>query len=158
MEPASLFRDKPPSEQRNLTVFRAEMVAREETSWRELFRGFDNLKAITYSSGLDLILELTGMFCDVEVTFGSERILSREPAALEQASHIAKGVHFRRCGGRSEGVSSTAGWRIGQASACATAEGSERHAALSAPAQDAEPREALPARGRGQTSGYSRLR
>jgi hypothetical protein len=94
MEPASLFRDKPPSEQRNLTVFRAEMVAREETSWRELFRGFDNLKAITYSSGLDLILELTGMFCDVEVTFGSERILSREHAALEQASHIAKGYTF----------------------------------------------------------------
>ncbi len=94
MESASLFRDKPPSEQRNLTVFRAEMIAREEASWRELFAGFDQLKAITYSSGLDLILELTGMFRDVEVTFGSERILSREHAALEQASNIARGYTF----------------------------------------------------------------
>jgi hypothetical protein len=94
MEPASLFRDKPPSEERILTVFRAEMIAREEASWRELFAGFDHLKAITYSSGLDLILELTGMFSDVEVTFGSERILSREHAALEQASNIARGYTF----------------------------------------------------------------
>jgi hypothetical protein len=75
-------------------VFRAEMVGFEEASWRELFSGFDRLKAITYSSGLDLILELTGMFKDVEVTFGSERILSREHAALEQASHIARGYTF----------------------------------------------------------------
>src|SRR5260370_283762 len=94
MEPASLFRDKPPSEQGILTVFWAEMIAREEASWRELFAGFDHLKAITYSSGLDLILELTGMFSDVEVTFGCERILSREHAALEQASNIARGYTF----------------------------------------------------------------
>src|ERR1700720_3077988 len=92
MESASLFRDKPPSEQRNLTVLRAAMIAREEASWRELFAGYDRLKAITYSSGLDLILELTGMFRDVKVTFGSERILSWEHAALEQASNIARGI------------------------------------------------------------------
>ena len=94
MEPATLFREKAPSERRALTVFRAEMIGREEASWRELFSGFDRLKAITYSSGLDLILELTGMFKEVEVTFGSERILSREHAALEQASHIARGYTF----------------------------------------------------------------
>jgi hypothetical protein len=33
------------------------MLARDEASWQELFTGFDTLKAITYSSGLDLILE-----------------------------------------------------------------------------------------------------
>jgi hypothetical protein len=91
VEPASLFREKAPSERRALTVFLAEMIGCEEASWRELFSGFDRLKAITYSSGLDLILDLTGMFKDVEVTFGSERILSREHAALEQASQIARG-------------------------------------------------------------------
>jgi hypothetical protein len=94
MESANLFRDKSLSQQRLLTGFRAEMIAREETSWRELFARFDRLKAITYSSRLDLILELTGMFRDVEVTFGSERILSREHAALEQASNIARGYTF----------------------------------------------------------------
>lgn len=94
MEPASLFREKAPSERRALTVFRAEMIGQEETNWRELFTGFDRLKAITYSSGLDLILELTEMLKEVEVTFGSERILSREHAALEQASHLARGYTF----------------------------------------------------------------
>ncbi|MBV8359231.1 MAG: NgoFVII family restriction endonuclease [Deltaproteobacteria bacterium] len=94
MEPASLFRDKSPSEQRALTIFRAEMIAREEANWRDLFAGFDTLKVITYSSGLDVILELAGMFQEVEVTFGSERILSREHAALEQASGVARGYTF----------------------------------------------------------------
>jgi hypothetical protein len=77
MEPASLFRDKPSSERRALTIFRVEMVAQEEANWRDLFDGLESLKIITYSSGLDIILELAGMFADVEVTFGSERILSR---------------------------------------------------------------------------------
>ena len=94
MELATLFREKAQSERRVLTIFRAAMIAREEASWRELFEGFHTLKAITYSSGLDLILELTEIFKDVEVTFGSERILSREHAALEQASHIARGYTF----------------------------------------------------------------
>jgi len=94
MESASLFQEKPQSERRALTVFKAAMTSREEASWRELFAGFDSLKAITYSSGLDLILELTGMFQDVEITFGSERILSRDHAILEQASHIARGYTF----------------------------------------------------------------
>jgi len=94
VEPASLFREKTLSERRTLTVFRAEMLGQDELSWRDLFSGFDRLKAITYSSGLDVILELTGMFKEVEVTFGSERILSREHAALEQSSHIARGYTF----------------------------------------------------------------
>jgi len=94
MEPASLFREKALSECRVLTIFRASMNGRAEVSWRELFKDFDDLKAITYSSGLDLILELTDMFRDVEVTFGSERILSREHAALKQASYLARGYTF----------------------------------------------------------------
>ena len=77
-----------------LTVFRAELLSQEQTSWRELFSGFDRLKVITYSSGLEAILQLAEMFEDIEVTFGSERILSREHAALEQASHIAEGYTF----------------------------------------------------------------
>ena len=34
------------------------------------------------------------MFDDIEITFGSERILSREHAAFEQVSHIAEGYTF----------------------------------------------------------------
>jgi hypothetical protein len=77
-----------------LTVFHAELISHEQTNWRDLFNGFDHLKAITYSSGLEAILQLAEMFSDVEITFGSERILSREHAALEQVSHIAEGYTF----------------------------------------------------------------
>jgi hypothetical protein len=94
MEPASLFQDKPLSEQRALTIFRAAMIAREEANWKDLFAGFESLKVITYSRGLEVILQLAGMFQEVEVTFGSERILSREHAALEQASSVAQGYTF----------------------------------------------------------------
>lgn len=66
MEPASLFQDKPLSEQRALTIFRAAMIAREEANWKDLFAGFESLKVITYSSGLDVILQLAGMFQDGE--------------------------------------------------------------------------------------------
>jgi len=141
MESASLFRDKPASEQRNLTVFRATMIGREEVSWRELFAGFETLKAITYSSGLDLILELTGMLQDVEVTFGSERILSREHAALEQASHIARGYTFvdavadqNSGGGRAFAIGADG------ALLCAIADGSRKSARR--PAQPARNKEA----------------
>jgi hypothetical protein len=78
----------------SLTVFHAELISTEKTNWRELFEGFDHLKAITYSSGLEAILQLAEMFTDVEITFGSERILSREHAALEQVTHIAEGYTF----------------------------------------------------------------
>jgi hypothetical protein len=62
----------------------------EEASWRELLAGFDSLKAITYSSGLDLILELIGMLLGVGVTFCSELVSPHEPAASSM-SHIGRG-------------------------------------------------------------------
>ena len=34
------------------------MIAREEAHWKDLFAGFESLKVITYSSGLDVILQL----------------------------------------------------------------------------------------------------
>lgn len=48
MEPASLFQDKPLSEQRALTIFRAAMIAHEEANWKDLFAGIESLKVITY--------------------------------------------------------------------------------------------------------------
>ena len=34
----------------------AAMIAREEANWKDLFAGFESLKVITYSSGLDVIV------------------------------------------------------------------------------------------------------
>jgi hypothetical protein len=58
MEPAGLFREKSPCEQRVLRVFRAEMIAREEANWRDLFARFDTLKVICphlASQGVEII-------------------------------------------------------------------------------------------------------
>jgi hypothetical protein len=94
VEPAGLFREKTPPNDARSPCFAPRWSAAKRQVGGSLFGGFERLKAITYSSGLDIILELTAMFKDVEVTFGSERILSREHAALEQASHIARGYTF----------------------------------------------------------------
>ena len=48
---------------------------------------------ITFSASVPAILDVAQMFEDVEITFGSERVLSQELAALEQASS-ATGYRF----------------------------------------------------------------
>jgi hypothetical protein len=77
-----------------LTVFRADLVGREEAAWEELFAGFASLKAITFSSSLELLLRLSERIEDVELVFGSERILSKEHLALAQASHTIEAYGF----------------------------------------------------------------
>src|SRR5215813_11369959 len=69
-----------------LTVFRAELTGREEAGWEDLFAGFTVLKAITFSSSVELLLRLSERLDDMEVVFGSESILSKEHLALAQAS------------------------------------------------------------------------
>jgi hypothetical protein len=77
-----------------LTVFHAELLGSENTGWEELFEGFNTLKAITFSSSLEFLVSLASQFEDMEVVFGSERILSREHVALTQASEVAAGYSF----------------------------------------------------------------
>jgi hypothetical protein len=45
---------------RPLTVFRAELLSCEQSSWEELFDGFTALQAITFSSSLEMLLRLAG--------------------------------------------------------------------------------------------------
>ena len=77
-----------------LTVFHAELLGSENTGWEELFEGFTTIKAITFSSSLEFLVSLASHFEDMEVVFGSERILSREHVALTQASEVAAGYTF----------------------------------------------------------------
>ena len=56
-------------------------------------RASASLKAITFSASVPAILDVAALFEDVEITFGSERVLSRELAALEQAT-TATGYRF----------------------------------------------------------------
>ncbi|MEO9190126.1 MAG: phospholipase D family protein [Acetobacteraceae bacterium] len=84
--PADLFPGTATQVQKPLTVFRAELLGQGPATWQELFGGFDTLKAITFSSSLIFLLRLIEGFREVEIVFGSERILSKEHLALTQAS------------------------------------------------------------------------
>jgi hypothetical protein len=75
-------------------VFRAELIGSEATSWEELFAGYAALKAITFSSSVEMLLRLADRLADMEVVFGSESILSKEHLALSQASQTIQSYGF----------------------------------------------------------------
>jgi hypothetical protein len=79
---------------RTLTVFRAELLSCDQTTWGELFDGFTSLQAITFSSSLEMLLRLADRLDDLEIVFGSESILSREHLALAQASQTIQAYGF----------------------------------------------------------------
>jgi hypothetical protein len=80
-------------EREPILVFDIAVQGARETAWHELFQGFSSLKAITFSASVPAILDVVALFDDVEITFGSERVLSRELAALEQVT-TATGYRF----------------------------------------------------------------
>lgn len=79
---------------RAVTVFRAELLSEEQASWEALFDGYTALQAITFSSSLEFLLRLAERLDDMEVVFGSERILSRAHLALAQASQTVESYGF----------------------------------------------------------------
>jgi hypothetical protein len=92
---SDLFADAgQPVAARPLTVFRAELIACDQTSWEDLFGGFTALRAITFSSSLEMLLRLADRFDDMEIVFGSDSILSREHLALAQASQTIQAYGF----------------------------------------------------------------
>lgn len=48
----------------------------ESLTWQELFSGYNNLHAITFSSGINFVYKLLDMFDTAEVIFGCEAIMS----------------------------------------------------------------------------------
>ena len=48
----------------------------ERMTWEELFTGYDTLKAITFSSGINFVYRLLNMFASSEIIFGCEEVLS----------------------------------------------------------------------------------
>lgn len=74
------------TDHRRVDVVAARFLGTTQESWEDLFSGFTTLKVITFSSSLTALMRLVDRFEDAEITFGSERILSREHLALEQLS------------------------------------------------------------------------
>ena len=79
---------------RPLTIFRADLISCDQSTWEELFDGYTALQAITFSSSLEMLLRLAERLDDMEIVFGSERILSREHLALTQASQTIQAYGF----------------------------------------------------------------
>jgi hypothetical protein len=93
--PPDLFAEAGPAAVgKKLTVFQAELVSAREANWEELFAGYIQLKAITFSSSIEFLLRLADQIPDMEVVFGSENILSKEHLALAQASHTIQAYGF----------------------------------------------------------------
>lgn len=59
-----------------LDVVKLDYVESGSMTWRELFSGFDSLKAITFSSGIGFVYQLVDLFKDVEIIFGCEEVMS----------------------------------------------------------------------------------
>src|SRR3954454_12593698 len=77
-----------------LTIFRAELTGCDQAGWEDLFAGYTALKAITFSSSIEMLLRLSERLADLEIVFGSESILSKEPLALTQASQPVAAYGF----------------------------------------------------------------
>lgn len=74
----SLF-DMPESEvtiEHKLDVVKLSYISAEAMTWKELFNGFDELHAITFSSGINFMYALLEMFVKVELIFGNEMVMS----------------------------------------------------------------------------------
>lgn len=89
MEDISLF-DVTNSNQ--LEVVKVEFKGAESCNYKDLFDGFNKLRAITFSSGVNFVNEIVDMFDDSEIIFGCENILSGklEEAFAFQAKIIEK--------------------------------------------------------------------
>ncbi|MBQ6700211.1 MAG: NgoFVII family restriction endonuclease, partial [Oscillospiraceae bacterium] len=77
MENMSLF-DQQENNASNgmLDVVKMNFEEAERMTWKELFSGFDEMHAITYSSGIGFVYKLLNMFEKAEIIFGYDEIMS----------------------------------------------------------------------------------
>lgn len=67
----------PVSEQKDkIDVVKLDFIQGETTDWETLFSGFNSLKAITFSSGVNFISRLLEKFDNAEIIFGCEQVMS----------------------------------------------------------------------------------
>jgi hypothetical protein len=70
------FLDEKIEDNSKLDVVQMEFIGAEVLTWQELFKGYDKLYAITYSSGMGFMCELLNLFEYTEVIFGFEGVMS----------------------------------------------------------------------------------
>lgn len=59
-----------------IDVVKLSYVSSESLTWQELFSGYNELYAITFSSGINFVYTLLDMFEKAEIVFGNEAVMS----------------------------------------------------------------------------------
>lgn len=77
-----------------LQVVKAKFIGTESTDWVELFDGFDELYAITFSSGIDFTCKVVKRFKYAEIIFGCDCNYYKRIAGF-------KGLHIKESSGMS---------------------------------------------------------
>ena len=88
-EMPSLFDDideKSSSYNNVIGIVNATFLSGEQTNWNCLFDGFDELYAITYSSGIDFVAQIVSKFQYAEILFGHEGILDADISTVMATS------------------------------------------------------------------------
>ena len=65
-----------------ITAVKASFETSKQVNWKELFEGYNEIKAITFSSGLDFTVELLKLFDYAEVIFGCEDIIGNSLSTI----------------------------------------------------------------------------
>ena len=65
-----------------LQVVKASYEETAGTNWKDLFSGYDELYAITFSSGINFVNRVLDKFQHAEIIFGCEGVMSDEVAAI----------------------------------------------------------------------------
>lgn len=76
MDNADLFSESHADIAPRLDVVKLDYAGSDSLTWRELFSGFDRMKAITFSSGIGFVYRLLDLFADAEIIFGCEEVMS----------------------------------------------------------------------------------
>ena len=86
MEQISLFELEETREEfdsfKRLQVVKSQFIEAQTVSWYELFKGFDEIYAITFSSGIQFMMQLLNQFEYAEVIFGCEGLVDDTVAAI----------------------------------------------------------------------------
>lgn len=69
-----------------IDVVKADYAGTKRLNWKDLFDGFDELYAITYSSGIDFVSQVISQFGYAEIVFGHGEILDSDIATAMAAS------------------------------------------------------------------------
>ncbi len=65
-----------------LSVVNAKFISAEKRNWQDLFEGFDEIYAITFSSGIDFVSKVLDKYKYGEVIFGCENVIGDDVAAV----------------------------------------------------------------------------